>query len=635
MFAIIAAKQGGVVPQEIAAMADALLGGQRPATLWCDDEGRAAAAGTVFGALAEDRFCRQPFVSDDLVFVAQARIDNRDDILTALGIDRARRDTLSDNEVAYLAYERWGEESNGHLTGDYAYVAWHRRTGRVVASIGHTRAVRLYYTVRAGRFIASTQLGALLVHRETSHALNLRALGLLIAPLIEPGSTPYADIYALASGEMVVYDGGALERRRWWRPDTEVRVRYRDPRDYVLHARELFDCAVRACLRSDTGVSTTMSGGLDSTLVATTAAAQLRQTGGTVTAYTSVPEPGLARTSRLGWDDDDWPYAAAVAAMHDNMRHVSVTPGGLSALDIVPAIHARSRTPVRNGANHIWLGRISELTAQSGRRVLLIGEMGNATISASGQGALRDLVVRFRWREALRHASAQAGQARSPAWRVLAKDILGAQGMDALRSLAGRKKPDDRIGKVFFTSAFRGVSGPLPSHPPFGGRAGNHAFALLARSPWSADPIAQWGVEWRDPTADRRLTECLLSFPLDAFVAGGRDRGLARSMGEGLVPDIVRDRRTRGAQAPETLAMIMAHATTYRAALERAAGSEVFRSIVDSERLRAALEDILAGVGDLSAALTVDRALDVGLFIAVASPEGGDSPHVPSSERAP
>ena len=628
MFVLVAAQQGQVGLPEITAMAMSLRGGQRTPELWCDADGRAAAAGTVFGALQQDEFCRQPFVSNDLTFVAQARIDNREEVLSKLAIAREHGRTASDCDVLHLAYRRWRENCVNELSGDYAFAAWHPDTGRVVASIGHSNSVRLYYLVSGGKLLVSSQLGALLAHPTTlsSRELNLPALGQIIAPLIEPGSTPYARIRSLVCGHQLIWDRGTLTLRRWWQPDTTVRVRYRDSRDYVAHAKEIFDRAVRDCLRSVGGIAATLSGGLDSTLVSATAARELKRHGRTLTAYTSVPEPGLPCTFRPGWESDDSPYARAVVAGHDNMQHVAVTPGGLCPLDILPAIHECSRTPVRNQANHLWMGHISRMAAQSGARVMLTGGMGNATISASGEGAVRGLLGQLRLRAALDLAGSYlqhgAGQHNAgAAWRKLVGDLLGPHVVALIRRLLGRGAVvPERPGARFLSPTFRAACGELPHFPRVGGRRAALRFALFPRAAlWAADPIPQWGIEWRDPTADRRLMECLLSFPLEAFVVDGRNRGLARAMGEGLVPDIVRFRRTQGAQVPETAAIIARHAPRYHGALEQLAATADFSALVDIDRLRGSLERLCAGAQDLMLALTVDRAMDVGLFIAAAN----------------
>jgi asparagine synthase (glutamine-hydrolysing) len=507
------------------------------------------------------------------------------------------------------------------LSGDYAFAAWHRGTGRTVASIGHSNAVRLYYLLSGGKLLVSPQLGALLAHPTLlSQPLNLPAVGQIIAPMIEPGSTPYANIRSLVGGHQLIWERGNLILRRWWQPDTTIRIRYRDSRDYVSHAREIFDRAVRDCLRSVGGIAATLSGGLDSTLVSATAARELKHDGRSITAYTSVPEPGLPCTFRPGWENDDSPYARAVVAAHDNMQHVAVTPGGLCPLDILPAIHECSRTPVRNQANHLWMGHISRMAAQSGARVMLTGAMGNATISASGEGAVRGLLGQLRLHAALDLASSYIHDGAGAGCRRLVADLLGPHLAALITRLLGREAMLERPGARFFSAAFRAARGQFPPFARTAGRRGAVRFALFPRgASWAADPIPQWGIEWRDPTADRRLMECLLSFPLEAFVVDGHNRGLARAMGEGLVPDIVRFRRTQGAQVPETAAIIARHAPRYRAALERLAATDDFAALVDIDRLRSSLEHLCAGVQDLVLALTVDRAMDVGLFIAAAN----------------
>jgi asparagine synthase (glutamine-hydrolysing) len=620
VFVLVAAQRDQVGLHEITAMATSLRGGQRAAELWCDVEGRAAAAGTVFGALPQDDLCRQPFVSDDLTFVGQARIDNREEVLSKLAIARGHWQTASDCDVLHLAYRRWRENCVNELTGDYAFAAWHPDTGRAVASIGHSNSVRLYYRVCGGKLLVSPQLGALLAHPTlSSRELNLPALGEMIAPLIEPGSTAYANIRSLVCGHQLIWDRGTATLRRWWQPDTTIRIRYRDSRDYVAHAKEIFDRAVQDCLKSVGGIAATLSGGLDSTLVSATAARELKRHGRALTAYTSVPEPDLPCAHRHGWESDDSPYARAVVAGHDNVQHVAVTPGGLCPLDILPAIHECSRMPVRNQANHLWLGRISTMAAQSGARVLLTGVMGNATISATGEGAVRGLLGQIRLRTAFDLAASYIEDDAGAGWRRLVADLLGPHAAALMSRLRGRGVSLERPGARFLSPAFRAARGELPRRPRVGGRRGTHHFALFPRAAlWAADPIPQWGIEWRDPTADRRLMECLLSFPLEAFAVDGRNRGLARAMGAGLVPDIVRFRRTQGAQVPETAAIIARHAPRYRAVLEQLAATADFTALVDIDRLRSSLEQLCAGAQDFTLALTVDRAMDVGMFIAAA-----------------
>jgi asparagine synthase (glutamine-hydrolysing) len=63
--------------------------------------------------------------------------------------------------------------------------------------------------------------------------------------------------------------------------------------------------------------------------------------------------------------------------------------------------------------------------------------------------------------------------------------------------------------------------------------------------------LAEWGVEERDPTNDRRLVEFCFSLPPEALLDGGIRRPALRRALAGRVPDAVLDQRLRGQQMPD------------------------------------------------------------------------------------
>lgn len=619
MFALSVSADGGVAMGDLDLAAAGLRGSSRTASTWRDSQGRAGAAAGASGILPEDVFDRQPIVTEEMVFVAQARIDNRDDVLGALGEPRDRWPILADSDVLHLAFRRWGEACLLRVTGDFSFAAWRRDSGEVVAGVDAGGAARLYYTAAGGRLIASSQLGALLAFPQTARALDVRALGLLAAPKIEPGATPYKEIRALIGGHVLSWSRGALETRRWWLPDTSPRLRYRDCRDYVLDAREHFERAVVARLRAVGGVATTLSGGLDSTLVAATAAQQLQRTGGTLDAYTSVPKPGAAKLARRGWEADEGPLAAEVAAMHPNMTHVLVPPDGRCALDIADVIHRCSYTPVRNPSNHLWLDAIFRNAAAAGNRVLLVGSKGNATLSPDETWMSDPPFGSERVKLALQLSKSQLDHRDGVGVRSILRMLLGARVTSLPRRLLDQSQPQERTGALLYTPQFHAAARvSLATYAPSEGRDAFAAFAIKPMAVWSAAAMPQWGAEYRDPTGDRLLIERILSYPWQAILFDGRSRGLARAMSEGLTPDAVRFRQARGEQLPEHVALIAAQGGRYRDALEHVATSPAFQEIFDIERVRDALQRLLGGEAGRETAHTIDRVLDVGLFISEA-----------------
>ncbi len=81
---------------------------------------------------------------------------------------------------------------------------------------------------------------------------------------------------------------------------------------------------------------------------------------------------------------------------------------------------------------------------------------------------------------------------------------------------------------------------------------------LTPRTSTRVDFMASFGVEWLDPTADRKLLERLLTFPLHIFRVGNRPRGLARELGHGRLPESVRLRRARAAHITRSDSLVRA-----------------------------------------------------------------------------
>lgn len=569
-------------------MGTKLRGAPAPAAIWHDSGGRFGAAAVATGLLPEDRFDRQPIVTDAYVFVAQARIDDRDDLCATLGIGSDERVELADSELLHRAWRRWGIECGRHFSGAFAFAGWWRASGRIEAVVDTVSAVPLFHAVVDGRLLLATQLGALLAFPGRATALDGRLLGLLPAPKVLRGSTAHLGVSTLADGHALIHERGCTRIERWWNPDTRPHLRLADPRDYAEAAREALDRAVVAQLRATTPIAATLSGGLDSTLV--TAMAARRIPG--LTTYTSVPEPGLAAATREGWDVDDFPFAAIVAAAH-HMTHVAVPPGGRSPIDLMPAAHERSHTPVRNSANQLWFSGIAGRMAQSGARVLLIGQRGNGTASIVND-----------W---------TTGAARFPlrSWaRARISDSLAGRIRGTRQSLIRR------FGATLLQPAFVDRHAALlRTFVPATGRVAHLRLAMARTNLISVAPMPQWGVEFRDPYANRHFNELLLTFPPEAFMAGGRKRGLAREMGAGLVPDAVRLRERQGEQVPEIMAIIAHHRAAHEAAIERAAASPMFRETFVLDRVRSMLDQLCAGTSHREHAAALLRVIDVGLFM--------------------
>lgn len=612
MFLLLA---GGTAVDEgaLRAMARGLRGGSDAPEAWLDAERRAGAAALRPYFLPEDQFDRQPLVSAERVFVCQARLDNREALLARLGV--SDQPDLADSEVLARAYERWGEQCVDHLVGDYAFAAWHRADGRVVAAVDPIGMRRLYWAPIGGGIALSAQLPALLAHPGVPREPDLASLARLLDAGIDRTTTPFAGLSSLPGGHLLRWRAGDARIERWWHPAFAPTVWHRDPRDYREEVRELFTAAVSAQLRSAGPVSAMLSGGLDSGCVTAMAARLLAPAGGRVAAYTAVPEAGLTLSQRPNWEADDRAYAAETAALYPNVDHRLVPPGGRSTLEAARDVFKRSMTPLKSATNLLWLDAIGRASAYAGSNVLLVGQNGNALFSARGDNGVWELARLGRIGAALAQIGLEAEGAKVSRARIAAGAAAGGLRSAFPRSLGAGMDPPSRK----FIAA--------PRRPDRRGRANEYAavpgtrhywatFATTPRNIFWAEPVLQWGIEWRDPTADRRLVERLLTYPQAAFRFEGRKRGLARGVAESLLPDRVRLRGTQGAQVPEAPSLIAAHWLHYREALAAMRGSAACRELLDLQAMESGLA-AFAGGGSQGylAALALDRAFNVGTFL--------------------
>ena len=613
MFLLLAGPRAAEVEGTLERMAGRLGGGPGEPRLWRDPERSAGAASLAPEFVPEDAFDRQPLANDDGVFVCQARIDNREELLSRLRLPADAQ--IADSAVLAAAYARFGDACVRQVVGDFAFAAWHRVDGRVVAGVDHLGTRRLLWSRVGGGIALSPQLPVLLAHPERARDPDLDSLARLFRPGVDRASTPFTSIRALPGGHLLTWrPGGDARVGRWWDPPSEPTVWHSDPNDYVAETRELLERAVRSQLRSSTALSSTLSGGLDSGSVTATAARLLSEPGAGLTAYTSVPEEGMEPSRRPGWEPDDRGYAAEVAARHANVDHVLVPPRGRCVLDVLPEVHERAVTPTKSCTNLLWLGGISSSAAASGSRVVLVGQHGNAGYSWRGENQIWELTRLGRHRAALAQARLEARSRGITVPHVLGGALHVAVRASSRRAAADRFRPKATtlLREPHRRARYTPSGGFAES---LGSRAGWVAFATTPKHVWWPDPVPQWGVEWRDPTGDRRLLERLLQFPQAAFRTAGRERGLARAVGEGLLPDRVRLRATQGAQVPEAPSLIAAHADRYESALAEMQSSAGCRELFDFETLRGSLRRLVAGAKDLELALAVDRAMDVGLFL--------------------
>jgi asparagine synthase (glutamine-hydrolysing) len=395
----------------------------------------------------EDRFERQPLVSPDglRVLVSDGRIDNRPELSGEL---RLPARAVPDSAFILAAYERWGIDCGQHLVGSFSFAIWDTVLKRLLLARSPFGAKPVFFYQAAGFFAFAAMPRALFALPGVPRRLCLEGIAdsLVLVPL-EPGTSLFHDIGSLEPGHALTVDRRGCQVRAFWRPELRHELRLRRDEEYVEAFTERFDRVVADHLRSVTPVGVLMSGGLDSTSVAATAAPLLARRGERLAAFTAAPRDGYREPGAPNWLVDEAPLASTVAARYENIDLNVIRTEGLFFLNGLDRFFDAAEMPWEAPASRVWYEDIMAQAQRRGIRVLLTGKCGNWTISWNGSGLIRSLVGTRRWAAAWRETRALTPASRiRPAARALVRGGLIPQLPWRVQlTIARRRNGDDPL----------------------------------------------------------------------------------------------------------------------------------------------------------------------------------------------
>ena len=546
----------------------------------------------------EDKENRQPLVRGPFILTADARIDNRDELLANLRGSVSSHSSAA--EFILAAYEKWGPEAPAKLVGDYAFALYDTRHRRLFCARDVMGVRPFYYHYAPGQcFAFASEVNALhaldLVPRELDEemvALYLAAPG---AYMRAPRRTTLKGIHKLPrSTRMVLGEQAPLREEVYWEPSTEP-LQLQGNAAYAEAFRAVFSEAVESRLRASTPVGSMLSGGLDSSSI-TCLARRLASTSSLPLHTYSAIYPDLVEESGGAIDERD--YVEAVASF-DGIEPHYIRADRLGPFYEFDSI-VKAFGQLYFGGNAFFHWRAAQLCRQHGNRILLDGSDGDSVVS-HGTDFARALVRQGEWDD-FKKATARSGNRTVGAWDYF--NVYG--GWDHLDQLAKQGHLLDYWKQSFIAaralnlhpwemgagpgaSPLSLVTTPLRKWLTRGGvpadapaladddllaaelLTSHHTFIMdrvhgsqhrtalkKAERRWdelqqfqhmmeTLDVLAaQHQVEMRYPFFDRRVLEFCLALPGLQQRQNGLGRFVLRTAMEGILPDRVRLREDKG-----------------------------------------------------------------------------------------
>lgn len=570
-------------------------------------EGGLAVGRNLFRTLPEDRFDRQPLRGGDgrYLLVADVRIDNRSELGERLGIAPSRMRNLADSNLLLEAWERWEEGAFDRLVGDYAFALWDGHKRQLILARDPLGMRPLHYHVGKDFVAFASMPKGLHALPEVPRAPDEVRVAEFVALLPETGPRSFFEgVSRVEQGHFVRFRPSGVEVRRHWDPqrDTIEPWRGSDAAEAML---EHLDRAVEARLRGvGERVAAHLSGGLDSSAVATSAARLLAAQNRHVVAFTAVPRVGYGGPVPPGLIGDEGELAAASAAMYSNIEHILVRPEDGCMIERLDRAFFLNERPVLNACNQQWWEAINDRARENRLNVLLIGGMGNVSISYGGMELLPELASQGRWLRLTREAIALS-MSKKVRWRGALIAALGAWFPERLwRAIHRLKKrgladlsdyaainPERRRGLSLDKRASERGLDFLYRPRKDGFEARLWVLRRVDPGNYYKGVLGGWGIDTRDPTADRRLIEFCLSLPTEFYLSKGAPRALGlRALG-GRLPARVLEETRRGYQAIDWHETLTASRHELSLEIERLEQVPAAGAALDLARMRKLVDD--------------------------------------------
>ena len=495
-----------------------------------------------------------PLSSDDgiLTITADARIDNRDELLSDLHLNQ-ESGIIPDSSLILYAYQHWGESCVDHLLGDFAFVIWDAHKQLLFCARDHMGLKPFYYFRSDECFAFASEIKTLFFVPGIPREVNEKALAFLLAEIYDdPAITSYLHIHRLPAASAMTVSLSGIRIHRYWSLDPHREIHFGTDEEYEDAFRTIFTEAVRCRMRSAFPIGSELSGGLDSSSVVCVARHLLHQ-------EKNECQIRPLHTFSAVFDEvtecDERTYIQYVLAGGDLTPHF-IYPEQISPLYDREHRIPQNEEPSLSATSYVY-STIYQTARNTGVRVVLSGEWGDVIVS-HGTGALLDFVVGGKLLRAIREIIGLSKNFDEKKRTIIWNDILFPLLPHVIRQHYDRNSHSiqwiqedfaDRTGLVEHRSHLQETAlKPKTSR--------EHHFSDLTSIPISLGmeaidkTAAAHSIESRFPFLDLRVIEFCLALPPEQRIRHGYTRIIER---EGLavyLPPEIRHRTSKAIADP-------------------------------------------------------------------------------------
>jgi asparagine synthase (glutamine-hydrolysing) len=494
-----------------------------------------------------------PLASNDesCVLTADARIDNRRELITALGLSQAPSQ-ITDAEIILASYMQWGERCPEKLLGDFSFAVYDKGAQHLFCARDHM-GVKPFCYYRAGEIFAfASEIKGLFCVPEVPRKLNeVRVADYLTLMMEDREITFYQGILRLPAAHTLTASKKKVTLRRYWSLDPTRELHYDSDESYVKAFRGLFTEAVRCRLRSAFPLGSHLSGGLDSSSVV-------------CTARELSSSEGCPRLHTFSAIFDNVPESDERSCIDLIVNQGGIEPhyvypdrfGPLSAFDDVVKLQDEPNLFF----NRSMFAALFEAAKKSGTRVLLDGDDGDDILDRR-EGLVAELIRTGKWRTLISEVKGQSERFNQSPFRILfgqaIKPFFYRSALGVFRRLRRQRElkladcallNPELARQIRFADRVQSFGG---DEPGIAASSRERHYRLLAMG-FNQYALEEWdqmaaafSIEIRDPYDDRRLVEFCLALPPEQLYHHGWTKMILRRSMDNLLPKAIQWRSSK------------------------------------------------------------------------------------------
>lgn len=223
--------------------------------------------------------------------------------------------TNSDTEVILRAYRKWGQDCVHHFHGMFAFALWDESKQTLFCARDRFGIKPFYYTIADDIFYFASEIKALLPFSDDIDTDLDGFKDYLSFQFCLGGKTLFKGISELVPGHILIYNKKTMDVSRYWEIFYNLDFNHTE-KYFEERLRSVLDESIKLHIRSDVPIGAYLSGGLDSSTIASLAS---RNTDGEFLGFTG--------KFNHGPEYDESAYARAMAEWCSfGLHEIEITP---------------------------------------------------------------------------------------------------------------------------------------------------------------------------------------------------------------------------------------------------------------------------------------------------------------------